>query len=474
MTRFRIGSRSVPGQRANTPGRVHGILPANAGISYAAQDRIDLLTSAATRRASEAISGIDSVQLFIFQPKRGGKACACGTQATYDTTADESPNPHVLGIVEDPADDMSGVGSSLKVHVRDVSATDHHMRHTNKNRPDHRFSEEDIFDEEVIPPASSTSGSTNPYVVGSTSTGPYEGEAHGGLHAGSYDHELPDGPEFGEELLDEYSQGDAWNPESILQDNAYVLGSTVNTCPVCMGNGVLGGYNLLGATRMILSSVNVTAENVLGEEHNEGQVPFYTLEPNESLEWGDLNCPNYFQFGWAAAYHYRRASSVTIQYTLDTGPTPTWVTIKNIGTLSEVALDDLRIRVVNLTTEAVKFTHLDVTLFHNEYRGQLTNFNEQAGSSTAVKGDGVEITLPPEVGKISRNSLIGDNKHRLMWRVTNLTPVVTAKGQVISCTATTEVMEPALVETHLFPLYSADGNSQLIYGAGVEPVQGQR
>jgi hypothetical protein len=470
MTSFRFGARSVPGQHAGSPGRAHGIIPSNAGIAHAAQDRIDLLTSAASRRIAEAIS-IDAVQLFVFSSKRHGIQCGCETVPSEHVEPQTPINPYVLGESEDKTDDLDATGSKLRVRVRDVSADDHHRAMQRSYRPDHNYSEADIFDEEPIPPATSTTGSTDPYVEDSLSTGPYEGPMHDGRHAGEYDHETSDttSDEYGEELISQYDT-EPWNVDSILNDNAYVIGSS-QTCPICFGTGLLGGYDLLGGTRLILSSVNATNAPVLGPDVSVSP-PAYNLAPGEYVEWGGLNCPNYFKFAWASSYDGRHNSEVTIRYTLDNGTT--WKAIAQLENDNQVNLTALIIRATNETTHDVGLTHVDVTLIHNVVRGQLTNFNQTAGHDRAIRGDGLEISFPPELGKVDRNALVAENKHRLMWRVTTVTPVETAKGQVISCSAATELMEPTLTETMLFPLYSVKGNKQLIYGTGVEPVQGLR
>jgi hypothetical protein len=448
---------------------VHGIVPPNAGIAHAAQDRIDLLTSAASRRIAEAIS-IDATQLFVFSPKKFGVRCGCETEPSDHVAETPSSNSHVLGVAEDTTDDLDTAGSTLRVRVRDVSADDHHFAQTKSYRADHNFSEADVFDDEVPPPKTSTSGTTDPYTTNSLSVGPYEGPMHDGRHAGEYDHEYSDSPsdEFGEELIADYEK-DAWNPDSILADNAYVIGSS-QTCPICFGTGLLGGYDLLGGTRLVLSSVNATMVPMLGADESV-MPPVYHLDPDDYVEWGGLNCPNYFQFAWAVAYDGRHASDVVITYSLDG---TTYAPIAQLASVSQVNLQTLVIRATNTKDYPIDLTHVDVTLIHNVVRGQVTNFNQTAGHSVAIRGDGIEVSLPPEVGKVDRNSLIGDNKYRLMWRVTTVTPVETARGQVISCSVMTELMEPTLTETMLYPLFNVKGNKQLVFGAGVEPVQGMR
>lgn len=471
MSNIRFGPRSVQGQHPAYPGRVHGIVPGNAGISHAAQDRIDLLTSAATRRAKEAISGIDAVRLFIWQPLKHGPACNCGTDPLYDTTPDPSANPYVLGIVEDKMDSADELKPRLRVKSRDVTAYDSHTA-TNPHASHGLDEDDDVLGVTLV---TSTRGNTDPYTEDSTSSGPYEGPMHGTnglyLHQGSYDHEMPDSneDEYGEVLISEY-ENDAWNPDSILADNAFVLGSSTMTCPVCFGIGILGGYSLFGATRLVLSSANATGGNSLGSDDSIDP-PSFDLNPGEYVEWSDLKCPNYFSFGWAISRFLRGRSDAVITYSLDD---TTWKPIEQLQSDNAVNLSTLAIRVTNTGTQNAKFSHADITLFHSDVLGQVTNFNLIAGLAAAIKGDGITITLPPEVGIIDRNALIGDSKYKLMWRVTTVTPISTAQMQVISCELMTELMEPSLVETILYPHYSVEGQAQKTYGNGVEPVQGMR
>lgn len=468
MTRFRLGPRFVPGQRASSPSKAHGLIPNNAGIAPVAQDRIDLLASAAARKAKEAISGIDAVSLYIFQPLRHGVACNCGAQANYDTIRNDASNPNTVGIIEDSdeVDDIDDFKPRLKVRVRDLTPEDHFKRSTPRSLEDEIFGDD---------PITSTSGTVDPYSADADpeiDKGPYEGKMEGAgrlyVNRGSYDNELAAASEFGEELISDYEN--EFDVESTLRDSAYVIGSSLATCPICFGSGLLGGYSVVGGTKLTLSSANATGGDNIGPES--GDPAYYELEPGNSIIWEEQSLPNYFSLGWSIPrYMRRRLDGVLMEYSLDGN---TW---KPIGLLEDdrtVDLSQIQFRLTNDSQEPVKFTHWEITVFHTPVRGQVTNFAPLAGSSQAIKGNGIQITLPPEVGVIDRNSLIGDNKYRLMWRVVDLETIMTAKRQVISVTANTELMEPSLVETTLFPHYSVDGDPQKIFGAGVEPIMGMR
>lgn len=470
MTSFRFGARSVPGQHASAPGRVAGILPGNAGISHAAQDRIDNLTSSAARRAKEAISGIDAVRLFIFQPLKHGPKCNCGTESQDTALMPTSSNSHVLGIIEDRADSADDMKSRVKVRTHDVTAYDRHVAKQPASESDHNFGvdEDDILGDGLITSTNATTGA-----------GPYEGEMHGSgdtyLHSGAYDHERPDSVEdtYGEsELLNDW-ENDGWNPDSVLADSAYVMGSSLATCPVCMGSGIIGGYEIVGGTRMVLSSANATGgENIGAETPTKSPLPIFTLQPGDNVEWSDLGVPNYFTMGWVIARNMRRKLGITILYTLNDGVL--WKPISTLGSDNQIDLSNMTITVINESDEPVEFSHLELVMFHTVVLGQVTNFNQAAGLADAVKGDGLTITLPPDVGLVDRNALIADAKYNLMWRVTTVTSIETAKRQIISCEVQAELMQPTLIETTLYPPYSINGPKLLNYGGGVEPVMGMR
>lgn len=473
MTRFRFGARSVPGQHASYPGRVHGILPPNAGIARTAQDRIDLLTAAAARKAKEAISGIDAVRLYIYQPLKHGPQCNCGTEPDNRQLIPSS-NPHVLGIKDDEVDSISDIKPRLTVRTQDVTAYDRHAM----SQPNHvmGFDEDDILGDGIV---TSTSGTTDPFASNAPATtkGPYSGEMRGAngvyLHKGQYDHEQPDSLEhtYSEiDLLDEFEGDEAWNPDSILADSAYVLGSVLNTCPVCMGSGIIGGYSIFGATRLVLSSANSIGGDNIGAEAKDN-LPVYSLNPGETVLWDNLDLPNYFSMGWAIARDMRKRVGVAIEYSLDN------VSWKPIGSLegdNAVDLSQMVLRVTNDSDEVLDFSHVELVVFHNSVMGQVTNFNQSAGLADAIKGEGLTITLPPEVGLVDRNAFIADDKYRLMWRVVTVTPVMTAKRQVINCEVQTELMQPTLVETTMYPAYSIEEPTTKSYGAGVEPLMGER
>ncbi len=466
MTKFRFGGRRVPGQHANAPGRVHGIVPQNAGIAHVAQQRIDALTSAATRKAKEAISGIDAVRLFIYQPIKHGPQCNCGT-AVQDTALIPASDEDTFE-VPDTTDVAGDIKPRLKVRAHDVTAYDRHVANMPANEPDHNFglTEDDILGDG--PPTST-----------SDTNGPRTGEMHGSgnlfLHSGEYDHEVPDQVEdtYGEvELLADWEDGDdAFNPDSVLADSAYVMGGAITTCPVCMGSGLLGGYSLFGATRLVLSSANATGGNNLGAEvPAKSPLPIFDLGPGETVEWGGLNFPNYYSMGWAIARNMRRRIGLAMEYTLDGAQ---WKPIGNLEADNQVNLATMVIRVRNDSDESMEFSHLEIVVFHNAVLGQVSNFNQNAGLADAVKGDGLSMTFPPEVGLVDRNALVADAKYNLMWRVVSVMPILTAKRQLINCEASTELMQPTFVETIMYPAYSIEDQKTLSYG-GIEPVQGAR
>lgn len=466
MTRFRFGARSVPGQHASAPGRAHGIFPSNSGIAPVAQSRIDAVAAAATRRAKEAISGIDSVRLYIFQPIKHGKACNCGT-SPQDNVIIPLDDSNIVDIPEQ-ADVSGDMKPRLKVRVHDVSAYDRHVATQPANEPDHNFglTEADILGD------GPTSSTTN-------TAAPYTGEMHGSgslyLHSGEYDHEMPDQPEdtFGEtELLADWEDRDGFNPDSILADSAYVLGNVLTTCPVCMGSGLLGGYNIFGATRIVLSSANATGGNNLGPEVlAKAPLPMFNLGPGETVEWSGLNFPNYYSMGWAIARNLRKRIGIAMEYTLNDGVL--WKPIGNLEADNQINLAAMIIRVRNDSSEPIDFSHLEIVVFHNAVQGQVSNFSQSAGLADPIKGDALQITLPPEVGLVDRNALIAEAKYNLMWRVTTVTPIMTAKRQVINCEVSADLMQPTLVETTLYPAYSIEDPKTLTYG-GIEPVLGMR
>lgn len=469
MTRFRFGSRNVLGQRANAPGRVAGILPQNAGVAPVVQAQIDTLTAAASRRYKEAISGIDAVPLYIFQRLTTGTPCNCGAG---EGQPEEPDNPHTLGIVEDDIDSVSSFKERLNVKTYDVSGYDRHVANVQSSRV---FNEDDILGEDTV---TSTSGSTDPYAPNSSSNGPYSGQTHGygdlHLHAGSYDHEIPDAVEntYGDvELLEGWEDG--WNPDSILADSAYVLGALLSICPVCMGTGLIGGYSLVGATRLVFSSGNYTGgENSGAEAPQESSLPVFTLQPGDTVEWEYKNFPNYFKPGWYIARNMRSRVNVAISYSND--GRATWKPISQLGNDSAANLSSVVFKVENDTSNIIEFSHFEIVVIHTDVLGQVTNFNQTAGLEEAIKGEGITITIPPEVGQINRNSLIAEAKYKLIWRVLTVTPIMTADRQLINCETPTELLKPAMVETILYPEYSIDLPTQMIYGNGVEPIQGER
>lgn len=469
--RIQIGGRSVPGQHAAYPGRTHGILPPNAGIGRIAQDRIDRLTAAASRRYKEAISYIDGVELYVWQLLYDGPPCSCGQEP------EEPEIENGIAFIPDDSNAVDDYEPTLKVKTRDVTAYDDHIA-KQPARADHNYQDEDDDDilGPITVPASSTSGNTDPYTPNSLSTGPYEGPMHGTgssyMHQGQYDHEVPDSrsDEVGEELISEYEQENFWNPNSVLDDSTYVLGTMENTCPICFGTNIVGGYSLTGASRLVLPAVAVTA-GTADDLDNAAKPPLYTIAPGEYLEWAGLTLANYFSFGWAIAFDLRKSVGLTITYSLDG---TVWFPIKSIGQHNKVPLNTLRVRVTNESDSEIEFSHVDIMVQHTKVIGQVTNFNPAAGLSAATKGNGITITLPPDVGIIDRNSLIADNKYRLMWRVTDLETVSTHTRQVVSCTANTELLTQSFIETILYPNYTIEGRKQNIYGAGVEPIQGER
>lgn len=466
--RIQIGGRGVPGQHAAYPARPHGILPNNAGIGPIVQDRIDRLTAAASRRYKEAISYIDGVELYVWQLLYSGDPCVCGKVPDEPDTT----NPH-MDFIPDKTNAVDEYTDSLQVKTYDVSGYDEHMEHT-KHAPDKPYNPtvENVLGDLV----SSTSGDTDPYIKGSKSTGPYEGRMHGQgssyLHQGQYDHEVPDSRSdiYGEELISEYEQDNYWNPDSILDDDAYVLGTLENTCPICFGTGYIGGYSLIGSTRIVLPAATSSAGSTNDFDPN-AKPPVYVLQPDDYLTWTNVKASNYFTFGWAFALNLRKTVPLRIEYSVDN---VNWFPIKAIGQHSTAPLNTLSIRVTNAGVDTIDFSHVDIMLTHTKVVGQVTNFNPASGLSAATKGNGITITLPPDVGIIDRNSLIGENKYRLMWRVLDLETVATHTRQVVSCTANTELLSPSYIETILYPNYTIEHRKQHIYGAGVEPIQGER
>jgi hypothetical protein len=434
-------------------------VPANTGIGDNANDTLAALAAASARRQKEAISNIDGVTLFLWQRLYAGETCPCRGGAPED---EPNTDPNVVSIDDSPHVPSVNDGySSIKVHAVDVSPAHRHTEWekplVSDAEPAHHFeATKDSDVEPTIDPLEALHG--------------YGRVTPGGPGQNPLDHEWDntDGL-FSDQLIADFEGEQSWNPEQMLLDNAYLLGMTHTACPLCLNTGFIGGYSLWGGTHRILPvEYAYEAEGAVLDEDN-AKVPVWTIQPGGYAAWR-TSLPSYFTVAWTLARNNRDAAAgLQFAFSIGSNGTPS----PNLKDFAQSPLDDLVVKVTNISNQPQKLTHVDLTVRHIMLKGQVSNYTAQAGLDQVVKANPLTVTLPAEVGIIDNNSIIAEAKYALVWRVTDLDTISDKDLRVTSVSTQTKLVGPSEIEATLFPMYAEKIVAQKLF-MGIEPRQGTR
>lgn len=446
-------------------GRAGGAYPNNMGAGTNAQMEADRLAAASARRQREAITGVDAVNLFLWQPKTSGLTCSCrGGLPSSDTHSD----PTILGVRAGTEPSIRDPGN-IGVVAYDVSPTYQHTElrpHTvASTEPAHRFGFNDDPDDDNV--QLSVFDATSATDVHGYSTQQYGGGPTTGA-GNEARHEFPPN-DFTEELISEFEADEAWDAASIVANNSYLTAAAQSSaCAICYNTGIVGGYDLWGGTHLVLESVAEPAVSNGFVEDPTYTPPVYTIDPDGYMLW-QTSLPSHFDVLWTSVRHKRAATAgFVMAYSID-GQT----FVSDLASISTQALDTLYVRVTNPTDAPLQMTHVVIAVQHLKLRGQVTNLTLPAGRNTTFNADPITITLPADTGLIDRNSIIADSKYRLVWRAQSIESIMDSRMRLTSQTVSTKLVLVSEVEASIYPDFHWRHSPQKLY-MGIEPKQGSR
>ena len=373
-----------PNSRIRSP----GLGEKNVGMARIAQNRLNRLVAAESRRINEALH-VDGVVCRVWQPLTAGTVCTCKGVANPKDTIPEGPD---LGLPS--MDDMSG---GVQVVARRVNIQQDYNYKSNTNSP-----------------------------LDSMLDSLYE----------SQDLQATQDSDYIQKLLD----ADSDVIKSIIDDSSYIIGSQ-NSCSICFGRGFVGGYSLVGGLRLILDNSGLSQIVSLQGFLNPKRAPnsFY-LNPNQSIIWS-VSLPSYFNTLSDPFIMYDRklVTGMTISYSADNGTT--WVT--NLNLLTSNKLDTLMVKVINSNSWPVEFTHLEQYLsWIPNLMGQIGNWQVTSGYDYKNATINTAIVLPPMVGTIDRNSFVADSKYGYLWKLNSINTISTAQNQPVSIECEGQIVRP--------------------------------
>lgn len=377
--------RIGPGSRIRSP----GIPSRNIGQSVAAQNRLDRIVDAESRKIQEALQ-VDGPVLRVWQPLKYGIVCTCKNAPS------NRPIP-----INAPTQGLDTADSPNRV----------------------------IFKVRNIDPQLDNA---KPPIANNTPLDTIEDAIYN-----SYE---PTDGENDEEFLSKLLQNDDDIVNSLIDENAYVIQSK-NTCAICFGTGYVGGYSLYGGIRHILDNSGATTLTLYNGTYirNTAQPNEFVIKPGKYIQFTS-QMPSYFTALAGPIFRNNKAlvNGLSIAYSIDGN-----VWFSNISALPTQRGDNVYFLVGNISNNDIIFTHVEHYLSYVlDLKGQIGNLHLNSGNDYFKSTAATTIVLPASIGPIDRNSYISDSKYGFFWRIDSINTISTAKNQNTSIECEAQLVRP--------------------------------
>lgn len=240
------------------------------------------------------------------------------------------------------------------------------------------------------------------------------------------------------ETVNDMSQmGDIIEYDAVEEDDGFMLNTNLSLCSVCLGTGIVGGYDIFGGKRVILTPE--TAEG--GHGVNISNAPHSFNMNNTNCTWKLLLPKGVNHVVRLSVFNNTKelpVSAYDLEITLD-GITKTAnnVSIKEMSVGKEVEL-------TLIAKGNIEFTHLELMYYYypQYVKSDLGQLSMQSDITKQITYNDINVCITPELTYINPDDLFTDTLYGQLWRVTSVETVKDANNNIYTHTVGATVVQP--------------------------------
>lgn len=380
-------------------------IPRNTRAVGVARDTIEFLSATAQRTLQNAITG-DGRHCLLYMPKTGGVKCSCHNEDPLDT--DGKMRPEVINAV------LNNAGVELGDY-RDVA----------------KSINTDLIDDDD-------------FVVGdykTTDASPVYGDSQGystkTFSLSDIDDENFDADDFDLDL----DVGLSDEPKIPSLQNGYVPTTSISTtsCPICLGTGWVGGFDLYGGTRLVLSACSAT--RFIGCHIVDGNPDYVEMTKGSSIVFENLMLPaGVNRVDEISVWDHR--DKIPFIIAVDGNAIP----VQNLGLYFDGTKHSISLSPINNTN----VTHVTIQYGITDILIDVSKKSISTNNSVYDQQSEVSLVLPPVTNKELKGAIVYDSTDDKLYRVTSQSTSTTQGGWIQNIDVEARVIQPYEL-TNLLP-----------------------